>query len=127
MGKKFILKIFLLPIIVAFAATCIAMFIDGNLDLKAAMTHSALKEVVVISLIYFLGFYLFIIISALPINMYISKKIGNKLISFVLFNVVGFILVQYTIKIWFFSYLDYMSIYLIFPLFSILSLIRLFD
>lgn len=75
---------------------------------------------------FFLGFYFFIIISALPINMYISKKIQNKLIAFILFNAVGFILVRYTIGIWIFSSVDYISIYLIFPLFSILSLVRPF-
>lgn len=127
MGKRFILRVFVLPIMIAFITTCIAMLADDNLDSQAAINDPTIREVISTSLIFFLGFYIFIIVSVLPINIYFSKIIRNKFISFILFNVVGFILVRFTIGTWIFSSVDYISIYLIFPLFSILSLIRIFD
>lgn len=125
MGKKFISKILFLPIIVALLVTLSIISLDGDLN-SEALPPSEVSELVMLCILFFSGFYFFIIVFVLPINIYISKKIRNKLSSFMLFNGIGGMLVG-CIDIWLFTKVDFVSIYLIFPFFSILSLIPFFD
>jgi hypothetical protein len=121
MRKSYIARVLLLPIIVALVTTLSMLFIERESESKV-MSFSRYENLMLFMLFY-LGNYIFTIVLVAPINIYISKKFGNKLKSLILFNVIGLILIG-CIDIWFFTLGDFNSIYLIFPLFSILSFIR---
>lgn len=123
MEKKTKFKILLLPILVSFIVTICVLFIDENI-VSETITPST-QQIVSLSVLLFLGIYFFIITLVLPIDLFISKKTQNRIIAFILFNVVGLIF-AYVIETWFFTSISFISIYFIFPVFSILSLIRMF-
>ncbi|QPQ30927.1 pilus assembly protein PilB [Lysinibacillus sp. JNUCC 51] len=116
MRKISIAKILFFPIIVALVTTLSIVLIEGAI--KTDLIHFSTAENILFFVLIFLTIYFFTIILVAPINIYISKKLGNKLISFILFNIIGLILIG-CIDIWF---LDIISLYLIFPLFSILTI-----
>lgn len=121
MRKISIAKILFFPIIVALFTTLSIVFIEGVFQ-SDIMPPSA-AEKILLSVLLYIGIYLFTIIFVVPIEIYLTNKIKNKILSFILTNVIGLILVG-CIDIWFFTLGGFMSIYLIFPLFSILTLIR---
>ncbi len=116
-----IAKILFFPIIVALVTTLSIVFIERIFQSDIMPPSTA--EKILFSVLLYLGIYLFTIILVVPIEIYLTNRIKNKILSFVLTNVIGLILVG-CIDIWFFTLGGFMSIYLIFPLFSILTLIR---
>ncbi|MBE2925527.1 pilus assembly protein PilB [Anoxybacillus flavithermus] len=97
MKKSYKVMILLLPIIVALVTTLSVQFIEGTL--KSELLHFTMFENLMMFTMIFLTIYLFTIAFVVPINIYITKKIDNKLISFVLFNIVGLILIG-CVDIW---------------------------
>ncbi|KAB8127467.1 pilus assembly protein PilB [Gracilibacillus oryzae] len=120
MNKNFKIKLILLPIVVALVTTLSIQFIEGTSG--PDLIHFTTFENLVIVTMVFFTIYLFTIGCVLPINIYITKKMDNKLISFVLFNMVGLILIG-CVDIWVLKIFELKSLYLIFVLFSVLSLI----
>ncbi|KIP19951.1 pilus assembly protein PilB [Anoxybacillus sp. FSL W8-0382] len=121
MKKSYKVMILLLPIIVALVTTLSVQFIEGTL--KSELLHFTMFENLMMFTMIFLTIYLFTIAFVVPINIYITKKIDNKLISFVLFNIVGLILIG-CVDIWVLKNFELKSLYLIFPLFAVLSLFQ---
>lgn len=121
MNKSYKVMILLLPIIVALVTTLSVQFIEGTL--KSELLHFTMFENLMMFTMIFLTIYLFTIAFVVPINIYITKKIDNKLISFVLFNIVGLILIG-CVDIWVLKNFELKSLYLIFPLFAVLSLFQ---
>lgn len=115
-------KILLLPIIVALVTTLSIQFIEGTL--YSELIHLTIFEHLVIVVMTFLTVYLFTITLVVPIDIYISKKFKNKIILSILFNMIGLILVG-CIDILIIKNIELKYLYLIFPLFSILSLFQI--
>ena len=121
MRKISIAKILIFPLIVALVTTLSIVFIEGVF--RSDIMPPSTAEKILLSVLLYLGIYLFTIISVVPIEIYLTNKIKNKILSFVLINIIGLILMG-CIDIWFFTLGGFRSIYLIFPLFSILTLVR---
>ncbi|KOY83102.1 pilus assembly protein PilB [Lysinibacillus macroides] len=119
MSKNYLTRILLLPVIVALVTTLSLLFIE--IDLESELMSLSMFEMLMFFVLFYLAIYLFTIVLVVPINIYISKKLENKLVSFILFNSMGFMLIG-CIDIWFLTLGSFMSFYLIFPLFSILTL-----
>lgn len=119
MSKNYLTRILLLPVIVALVTTLSLLFIE--IDLESELMSLSVFEMLMFFVLFYLAIYLFTIVLVVPINIYISKKLENKLVSFILFNSMGFMLIS-CIDIWFLTLGSFMSFYLIFPLFSILTL-----
>ncbi|OJH20022.1 pilus assembly protein PilB [Bacillus obstructivus] len=121
MKKSYKAKILLLPIIVALVTMLSIQFIER--DSESELIHLTMFENLMIFVMTFFAIYLFTIIIVVPIDFFISKKLENKIITFILFNIIGLVLIG-CINIWVFKSLEMKSLYLIFPLFSILSLLQ---
>lgn len=111
------MKIGLFPIIVTFLTILSISFVEGHWEEEGIGTGGKIALLVLI----FFAIYFFTIILVMPIHIYISNKIKNKLVSFILFNFIGLILVV-SLDIWFLTDIEINSLYLTFPLFSIFSL-----
>ncbi|GIN41883.1 hypothetical protein J19TS1_48320 [Heyndrickxia oleronia] len=121
MKKSYKAKILLLPIIVALVTMLSIQFIER--DSESELIHLTMFENLMIFVMTFFAIYLFTIIIVVPIDFFIFKKLENKIITFILFNIIGLVLIG-CINIWVFKSLEMKSLYLIFPLFSILSLLQ---
>lgn len=121
MKKSYKAKILLLPIIVALVTMLSIQFIER--DSESELIHLTMFENLMIFVMTFFAIYLFTIILVVPIDFFISKKLENKIITFILFNIIGLVLIG-CINIWVLKSLEMKSLYLIFPLFSILSLLQ---
>lgn len=121
MKKSYKAKILLLPIIVALVTMLSIQFIER--DSESELIHLTMFENLMIFVMTFFAIYLFTIIIVVPIDFFISKKLENKIITFILFNIIGLVLIG-CINIWVLKSLEMKSLYLIFPLFSILSLLQ---
>lgn len=119
MEKSYKAKMLWFPILVTLITVLSIHFIEGTFE-SELIGFSMFGKLMIVIMI-FLAIYLFTTFLVAPINIYISKKIRNKLISFILFNIIGFILIG-CIDIWFLTLVDLKSLYLIFPLFSILTI-----
>ncbi|RHW34032.1 pilus assembly protein PilB [Lysinibacillus yapensis] len=120
MRKNYIARMLLLPIIVALVTTLSILLIEREAE-SDLMPLSMFENLMLFVMLY-LAIYFFTIVLAAPINIYISKKIKNKIVSIILFNIIGLMLIG-CIDAWFLTIVDLMSVYLIFPLFSLLALI----
>ncbi|OBW59376.1 pilus assembly protein PilB [Solibacillus silvestris] len=118
MRKISIAKMLFDPIIVALVTTLSIVFIEGVF--RSEIMPPSTAEKILLAVLLYLGIYLFTIIFVVPIEVYLNNRIKNKILFFVITNVIGLILV-WCIDFWLGGF---MSIYLIFPLFSILTLIR---
>lgn len=118
MEKSSQMKIILFPIIVTLITVLSISFIEGHWETEGVGTYVNLALFVLL----FFAIYFFTISIVVPINMYISDKLRNKLISFFVFNIIGFLLI-FCIDIWFLTAFEFKSLYLVFPLFSIFSLV----
>ena len=118
MRKISIAKMLFAPIIVALVTTLSIVFIEGVF--RSEIMPPSTAEKIQLAVLLYLGIYLFTIIFVVPIEVYLNNRIKNKILFFVITNVIGLILV-WCIDFWLGGF---MSIYLIFPLFSILTLIR---
>ena len=121
MKKSYKAKILLLPIIVALVTMLSIQFIER--DSESELIHLTMFENLMIFVMTFFAIYLFTIIIVVPIDFFLSKKLENKIITFILFNIIGLVLIG-CINIWVLKSLEMKSLYLIFPLFSILSLLQ---
>lgn len=119
MEKSYKAKMLWFPILVTLITVLSIHFIEGTFE-SELIGFSMFGKLMIVIMI-FLAIYLFTTFLVAPINIYISKKFRNKLISFILFNIIGFILIG-CIDIWFLTLVDLKSLYLIFPLFSILTI-----
>ncbi|MEK5231506.1 pilus assembly protein PilB [Lysinibacillus sp. FSL K6-0232] len=115
MEKNYKAKMLLFPIIVTFITVLSIHFIEGLLESEQMYLRLAML------IMLFLAIYLFTAFLVVPINIYLSEKLGNRFVSFMLFNSIGFILIG-CMDIWFLTLMDLKSLYLIFPLFSILTI-----
>lgn len=121
MRKISIAKMLIAPIIVALVTTLSIVFIEGVF--RSEIMPPSTAEKIQLAVLLYLGIYLFTIIFVVPIDIYLTNRIKTKILFFVLTNVIGLFLV-WCIDLWFFTLGGFMSVYLIFPLFSILTLIR---
>lgn len=119
MEKSYKAKMLWFPILVTLITVLSIHFIEGTFE-SELIGFSMFGKLMIVIMI-FLAIYLFTTFLVAPINIYISKKFRNKLISFILFNIIGVILIG-CIDIWFLTLVDLKSLYLIFPLFSILTI-----
>ncbi|BAK16800.1 type II secretory pathway, ATPase PulE/Tfp pilus assembly pathway, ATPase PilB [Solibacillus silvestris StLB046] len=119
MRKISIAKMLFAPIIVALVTTLSIVFIGGVF--RSEIMPPSTAEKIQLAVLLYLGIYLFTIIFVVPIDIYLTNKKQNTF--FILTNVIGLILV-WCIDIWFFTLGGFMSIYLIFPLYSFLTIIR---
>lgn len=117
MDKSFQIKIILLPTILAFLTVFCISLVEGHWEQEGIGTTG---KIALFVLIYF-AVYFFTIIVVVPIHIYLSNKIKNRLISFIAFNCVGLLIVG-SIDLWFLTDIEFKSLYMISPLFSILSL-----
>lgn len=117
MKKNFQVKIGLFPIIVTLLTILSFCFVEGSWEEEGLETNGKLALLVLV----FFAIYFFAITLVAPINIYISNKIRDNLGSFFVFNTIGLALVA-SIDTWFLTAMEFKSSYLIFPLFSILSL-----
>lgn len=119
MEKSYQLKILLFPVLVSFITTLSVIFIEGQ-GQGGSEEHRTL--ILALIIMVFLAIYFFTIVVVVPINMYLFHIIQNKWISYILFNVIGFALII-CIDIWFLTVVECKPLYIIFPLFSFLSLV----
>ena len=119
MEKSYKVKMILFPIIVTLITMLSIWFVEGTFE--GELSGFGFVELALF-VMFFLGIYLFTIVTVVPINIYISKKIRNKLISFIVFNIIGLVLIV-CIDIWFLTVIEFKSLYSLFPLFSIFSLV----
>lgn len=115
MRKKDTAKIILLPLIVALITTLSILFVEGNTE------DNQLYEILTLFAMLFLAIYFFTIIFVLPLYFFITKKFKNILFSLFLLNIVGLIIIC-CIDVWFITIFDSKSLYMIYPLFSILTI-----
>lgn len=111
-------KIILFPVIVTLLVIGSIYFFEHNLKSELFGTSFVMK--LTIGLMMFFTIYFFLIAIVVPLHFFISNKLGNTGLTFILFNIFGVLLIG-CLDIWFFTIIDIMSIYLIFPLFSILA------
>lgn len=121
MRKISIAKILFFPIIVAFVITFSIVLSERGFQSDIMPLSTA--EILMLSVLLYLGIYFFTIIFVVPIVIYLTNSIENKIHSFIVINVIGLMLIG-CMDIWFFTLFSFKSLYLIFPLFSILTLIR---
>lgn len=121
MRKISIAKILFFPIIVAFVITLSIVLSERGFQSDIMPLSTA--EILMLSVLLYLGIYFFTIIFVVPIVIYLTNRTENKIHSFILINVIGLMLIG-CMDIWFFTLFSFKSLYLIFPLFSILTLIR---
>lgn len=107
------------PLIVALVTTFIIQFIEEKQE--SELIGFTMFENLMISALIFLGLYLFTIIVAAPINLYLMNRLKNKILYFILFNSIGLVLIT-CLNVWLLKSNDLESLFLIFPLFAILSL-----
>jgi len=110
-------KMFLLPILVAVISTLCIQFVEKELE-SELIDFSMYEDLIFLGII-FLTIYIFIIVIAMPIEFYLSSKLKNKILSFILFNIIGLILIS--IIFWIMKDFELDSLYLIFPLFGVLT------
>lgn len=121
MRKISLAKILFFPVIAAFVTTLSIVLIEGVFQ-SDIMPPSTAQQIM-LSVLLYLGIYFFTIIIVVPVEIYLTNRLKNRLLSFVLINVIGFILIGCMDR-WFFTLYSLKSLYLVFPLFSILSLLR---
>ena len=114
------IKLLFLPMVVSLVTTFVSQFIAGNSE--SELIHFTMFENIMFFVLIFLGVYLFTLIVAAPIDFYLSNKLQNKLMYFILFNIIGALLLG-CINYWILKIDALNSLFLIFPLFSILSLL----
>lgn len=107
------------PLIVALVTTLMIQFIEKKQE--SELIGFTMFENLMISALIFLGLYLFTIIVAAPINLYLMNRLKNKILYFILFNSIGLVLIA-CLNVWLLKSNDLESLFLIFPLFAILSL-----
>ena len=107
------------PLIVALVTTFIIQFIEEKPE--SELIGFTMFENLVISALIFLGLYLFTIIVVAPIDLYLMNRLKNKILYFILFNSIGLVLIA-CLNVWILKSNDLKSLFLIFPLFAILSL-----
>lgn len=107
------------PLIVALFTTFIIQFIEEKPE--SELIGFTMFENLMISALIFLGLYLFTIIVVAPIDLYLMNRLKNKILYFILFNSIGLVLIA-CLNVWILKSDDLKSLFLIFPLFAILSL-----
>lgn len=107
------------PLIVALVTTLIIQFIEEKPE--SELIGFTMFENLMVSALIFLGLYLFTIIVAAPIDLYLMNRLKNKILYFILFNSIGLVLIA-CLNVWILKSDDLKSLFLIFPLFAILSL-----
>jgi len=107
------------PLIVALVTTFIIQFIEEKPE--SELIGFTMFENLMVSAFIFLGLYLFTIIVAAPIDLYLMNRLKNKILYFILFNSIGLVLIV-CLNVWVLKNNDLKSLFLIFPLFAILSL-----
>lgn len=108
------------PLIVALVTTFIIQFIEEKKP-ESELIGFTMFENLMISAFIFLGLYLFTIIVAAPIDLYLMNRLKNKILYFILFNSIGLVLIA-CLNVWILKSDDLKYLFLIFPLFAILSL-----
>ncbi|POZ56727.1 hypothetical protein LYSIN_01510 [Lysinibacillus sphaericus] len=114
------IKLLFLPLLVAFVTTLVSQVVTGNS--KSELLHFTMFENLMLFVLIFLGIYLFTLIITVPINLYLLSKINNKILYFILFNIIGVAIVG-CINLWVLKIEGLTSMFLIFPLFAIFSLL----
>lgn len=104
----------------AFVTTLVSQVVAGNSKLE--LLHFTMYENLMLFVLIFLGIYLFTLIITVPINLYLLSKINNKIRYFILFNIIGVAIVG-CINLWVLKIEGLTSMFLIFPLFAIFSLL----
>lgn len=107
------------PLIVALVTTFIIQFVEEKPE--SELIGFTMFENLMVSAFIFLGLYLFTIIVAAPIDLYLMNRLKNKILYFILFNSIGLVLIV-CLNVWILKNNDLKSLFLIFPLFAILSL-----
>ncbi|MFJ8460154.1 pilus assembly protein PilB [Lysinibacillus xylanilyticus] len=107
------------PLIVALVTTLIIQFIEEKPE--SELIGFTMFENLMVSALIFLGLYLFTIIVAAPIDLYLMNRVKNKILYFILFNSIGLVLIA-CLNVWILKSDDLKSLFSIFPLFAILSL-----
>ncbi|MGY3187594.1 hypothetical protein ACVWXS_002299 [Lysinibacillus sp. TE18511] len=107
------------PLIVALVTTFIIQFIEEKPE--SELIGFTMFENLMISALIFLGLYLFTIIVVAPIDLYLMNRLKNKILYFILFNSIGLVLIA-CLNVWILKSDDLKYLFLIFPLFAILSL-----
>lgn len=115
-----VLKLFFLPIIVAFVVTLIIQIIEWNNE--EDLIGFTMFENLTLFVLVFLGVYLFTLISATTIDFYIWKKSKNIVLYLTLFNIIGAVIVA-LVNFLVLKNFALNSLFLIFPLFSIFSVV----
>ncbi|AWE07685.1 pilus assembly protein PilB [Lysinibacillus sp. 2017] len=110
-------KIILLPLIVSILITLSLLIFEGDV-LGLDFYLLSLLFVFV-----FLAIYFFTVIFVLPLYLFFIKRFKNVLISLFLLNIIGLFIIG-CIDIWLVTIFNSKSLYMIYPLFSILSLAR---
>lgn len=113
------IKILFLPLLVAFVITLVSQVVANNTE--SELLHYTMFENLMLFGLILLGIYLFTLIITVPIDFYLLSKINNKILYFILFNIIGLVLVG-CINLWVLKIDALNSMFLIFPLFAILSL-----
>jgi hypothetical protein len=107
------------PLIVALVTTLIIQFIEEKPE--SELIGFTMFENFMIAAFIFLGLYLFTIIVVAPIDLYLMNRLKNKILYFILFNSIGLMLIA-CFNVWILKSDDVKSLFIIFPLFAILSL-----
>jgi len=107
------------PLIVALVTTLIIQFIEEKPE--SELIGFTMFENFMIAAFIFLGLYLFTIIVVAPIDLYLMNRLKNKILYFILFNSIGLMLIA-CFNVWILKSDNVKSLFIIFPLFAILSL-----
>ena len=111
-------KIVFLPFIVAFIVTLTIQFVEWNHE-NDLIGYSIFENVTLFILVL-LGIYLFTLIATTTIEFLIMNKIKSKILYLILFNLIGVGLVLLG-TYFLVDELALNSLFLIFPLFSVFS------
>lgn len=114
------IKLLFLPLLVAFVTTLVSQVVTGNSE--SELLHFTMFENLMLFILIFLGVYLFTLIITAPIDLYLLSKINSKILYVILFNIVGVAIVG-CINLWVLKIDGLTSMFLIFPLFAIFSLL----
>lgn len=114
------IKLLFLPLLVAFVTTLVSQVVTGNSE--SELLHFTMFENLMLFILIFLGVYLFTLIITVPIDLYLLSKINSKILYFILFNIIGVAIVG-CINLWVLKIDGLTSMFLIFPLFAIFSLL----
>lgn len=125
MEQSEIKKILVMPFVLTILIAALLLLLDSTLGNNGENLNmdSQIQLIIALLLMWMAAIYFFTISFVVPLYYALRKWCQNRWLALVLFNVIGFAFVA-TIDYFFITYFYLKAIYCIYPLFSLLMLIR---